>query len=165
MKRLIMFLCILFLSSCHNSLSLFKLNQKFINRESPLSDWEKDLLNARSEAFKEINMDFNSVDNLYLIEEYNIEGLYYSGLIYLNEFQYFHVSRKAVGYELEVLSKKLSNTELFIINELEARRYEVIKKKSRLTDVMSPSTLYITVAENKIKKHVRLFKLKEFYVD
>lgn len=153
------------LVGCSNSLSLVKLNHKFVKSEKPLSNWDKDLLKTRTEAIEKLNISFDSIDTMFLIEKYEVESVYYYGLIYLDENQYFHFYREGFGKEIEILNKELTDTENFILTELKKGEIDNIKEKSRETDVMSPSLLYITVAQNQANKRIRFFKLQEFYVD
>lgn len=153
------------LLGCSSSLNLVDLNNAFIKEEKPLSDWDKDLLKMRTEAFEKLNVNFDSANAVYLIEKYDVESIYYYGLLYLGENQYYHFHREGFGKEVGILNKGLTNTEKFIIEKLRKNEYDSIKEKSIKTDVMSPSSLYITVAKNGAKKHIKIFRLQEFYVD
>jgi hypothetical protein len=164
-KILVSFLISWLLVGCSGSLSLVKLNKEFIKGEKPLSNWDNDLLSMRTKAFEKLNITLDSVNAMYLIEKYDVESIYYYGLLYLSENQYYHFCREGFGKEIEILNEDLTNTEKFIVAELKKNEYDNIKEKSRKTDVMSPSSLYVTIAKNKAKKYIKLFRLQEFYID
>lgn len=153
------------LVGCSGSLSLVQLNKEFSKGEKPLSNWDKDLLRMRTKAFEKLNITFDSVNAMYLIEKYDVESIYYYGLLYLGENQYYHFCREGFGKEIEILNKDLTNTEKYIVAQLKKNEFDDIKEKSRKTDVMSPSSLYVTVAQNKAKKYIKFFRLQEFYID
>ena len=153
------------LLGCSSSLNLVDLNNEFIKEEKPLSDWDKDLLKIRTEAFEKLNVNFDSANAVYLIEKYDVESIYYYGLLYLGENQYYHFYREGFGKEIGILNKGLTNTEKFIIEKLRKNEYDSIKEKSIKTDVMSPSSLYVTVVQDKAKKRIKFFRLQEFYID
>lgn len=159
------FLISLLLVGCSSSLSLVHLNNKFIKEKKPLTDWDKDLLKIRTKAFEKLNVNLDDVNEIYLIEKYDVASIYYYGLLYLGENQYYHFCREGFDKEIDVLNKGLSNTEKFIIDELEKHQYDSIKEKSIKTDVMSPGSLYVTVVKNKSKKCIKFFMLQEFYID
>lgn len=154
-----------FLAGCTTTLNLDKINNEFVKKEKPISGWDIDLLNTRTKAFGRLHLNFESIHDLYLIEEYNIEGCYYSGLVYLDEYHFFHFSRQAVGADLMMSDKSLSNTERFMITELNKGRYGNIRKKSKSTDVMSPSSLYITTFKTSLWNKVRFYSFKEFCIE
>lgn len=153
------------LVGCSSSLSLVHLNNKFIKEKKTLSEWDKDLVKIRTKAFEKLNVNLDIANEIYLIEKYDVESIYYDGLLYLGENQYYHFCREGFDNEIDILNKGLTNTEKFIIEELEKNGYDNIKEKSIKTDVMSPSSLYITVVKNKAKKRINFFMLQEFYID
>lgn len=153
------------LVGCSSSLSLVQLNQTFIKSEKPLSAWDKDLLNTRNKAFERLNVNLGSISTLFLIEKYDVETVYYYGLLYLDENKYFHFCREGFSKEIVILNKELTNTERFIVTELKKGVFNNIKEKSRNTDLISPSSLYITIAQDKAMKQVRFFRFQEFYID
>ncbi|MFA8301439.1 MAG: hypothetical protein ACEPOV_14830 [Hyphomicrobiales bacterium] len=161
----VLFLISWLLVGCNSSLSLVHLNNKFIKEEKPLSDWDKDLLKTRTKAFEKLNVNLNSANAIYLIEEYDVEDTDYYGLLYLGENQYYHFCRKNFSKEIDILNRGLSNTEKFIIEELKKEQYDNIKEKSINTDVISSGSLYVTVVQNKAKKRIKFFRLQEFYID
>jgi len=150
---------------CRSSLSLVQLNGKFIRSEKPLSNWDIDLINQRNKAFEQLNFNFDSVSNLFLIEKYDVANLYYSGLLYISQNNYHHFSRAGFNSDLKITIKELTKTEKFIVAELKEGRISKIREKGRETDVTSPANLYITIAEKKTLTKVRVFKFQEFYID
>jgi hypothetical protein len=151
--------------SCSTSLSLVQLNGKYLRNEKPISNWDIDLINARNKAFEQLNFNFDSVSNLFLIEKYDVANLYYSGLLYINQNNYHHFSRAGFNSELKITIKELTKTEKFIVAELKEGRISKIKEQGRETDLTSAANFYITIAEKKTFAKVRFFKFQEFYID
>lgn len=153
------------LTSCNSSLSVFKLNKKFISKQKPLSEWDRDLLNKRNVAFQKLNLNLDSINTLFLIEEYDIASTCYDGILYIDENKFFHYYNEGLSKEVKIIERELTNTEKFIVTELKKGKLNNIKAKSLKTDVISPGSLYITVAKSNAIKQVRLFKFQEFYID
>lgn len=151
--------------SCNTSLNLAQLNRKYLREKGPISNWDIDLINQRNKAFDQLNFNFDSVNVLFLIEEYDVENLYYSGLLYISQNNYHHFSRIGFNSELKISIKELTKTEKFIVANLKEGRISKIKEQSRETDVTSAASLYITIAEKKTFAKVRFFKFQEFYID
>ncbi len=159
------FLISCLLVGCSSSLGLVQLNNIFIKENRPLSDWAKDLLRVRTKAFEKLNVNLDNADEIYLIETYNLEGLYYDGLLYLDENQYYHFYRKGIGAEVDVLNQELTETEKYIIEELKNYEYDRLKEKSIKSNLITPISLYVTVVNNRAKKRIEFFMLRSFYVD
>lgn len=165
-KRIfVSFLISFLLVGCSGTLSIAHLNNKFIKEEKPLSDWDKDLLRIRTEAIEKLNIELDNANEIYLIEKYDVENIYYYGLLYFDENKYYHFCREGFNKEIVILNKRLTNTEKFIIEELKKNEYDKIKEKSIKTDVMSPSSFFVTTVKNKAKKRVKFFRLNEFFID
>ena len=159
------FLISCLLVGCSSSLGLVQLNNIFIKENRPLSDWAKDLLRVRTKAFEKLNVNLDNADEIYLIETYNLEGLYYDGLLYLDENQYYHFYSKGIGAEVDVLNQELTETEKYIIEELKNYEYDRLKEKSIKSNLITPISLYVTVVNNRAKKRIEFFMLRSFYVD
>lgn len=151
--------------SCFGSTSLVQFNEQFIKEREPLSNWDKDLLRLRARAFRNLNIHINSNNTVYLIEEYNVEYLYYSGLLYIDENHYYRFCREGIDEQLIILNEGLTDTEKYIISELHNSEYDNIKEKSRNTELISPSTLFITILHNKAMKSNELLILNKFYIE
>jgi|GEM_PF-2181069 len=166
MKNIIILTIIysLFLMGCNSSKYLVQINKKYRENEKPISQWNNDLLKTRTKVFEQLNMNGYS-GNMYLIEKYNIENCYYSGLLYLDETKYFHFCRESLGSEIKIINKKLTNTENFIVAELNKGVLNNIKEKSKNTDVISPCSLYITIIQKRLIHKIEFFRFQEFYID
>jgi hypothetical protein len=142
------------------------LNRALKEEPHPLKEWDKDLFKARSKVFEQLSINLDHIDNLYLIEEYNVQGLYYSCAVCVDGTRYFHFVRNNLLVEPERINKELTLTESFIFNKIKENKLNEIEEKSNKTDVMSPSALYITIAKRElVKKTVKVLILKEFYID
>lgn len=166
--KIMLSLACFFFFSCGSFVELSELNKEFIKqKEKPLSGWDKHLLSLRTKVFDTLNIRLNSVDSMYLIEAYNINGLLYYGFIYFDEDSYFHFNRKindAHKDEIEISNRKLDKTDQFIIAKLKENEIDSIEEKSKNSYLMSPSSLYITIIQNRPKKKIKFLNLNEFYI-
>ena len=164
-SKILFTLIISILLSCSSSLTVVELNKAYIEKAKSLTEWDKDMLKARKELFQLIDLDLEKFDQLYLIENYDIVSGYYNGVIYLDTGETFHFSRETYQSEIKLQDKELNKTESFIIKRLKKGKLNEIREKSKKTDLMSPSALYITVAKENVFRNVKTLSLQEFYID
>lgn len=165
----VMIILLIGVYSC-NSISVSSLNRKYIKssklRNDKVTLWDKDLITARRKAFSLLNIYTNNIDNVFLIERYNIDGLFYSGLLYIvDNDSYFEFYREGAGSNIKLQYRKLSRTDKFIIENLKTSKFDLIKCKSDNSQLMSSSLLYITTVNKMTTQQIKVLTYNDFYID